>query len=254
MEWILFTSSTEYTVASGAIRCRPVSRGADPISLRAFANDFYPTAWKPGIEDTTGGFEVLMPFCCLLALAAMPTYVLWRLDHRLSREPFQTCDNGCDDSKVNEIPEGDSETGRRGLLRLGKWVGLGLSTTVAVGWVAAVFLFVCVSTSHGNICFSDGCVELASKGGRGPFGICAWFNQQRDVRLLPGYEHWDYFDYTKHLYVPMWCILLAVAIPTLVLWRVDRRQLHGRCRRCWRCGYNLTGNTSGVCPECGEPA
>jgi hypothetical protein len=22
---------------------------------------------------------------------------------------------------------------------------------------------------------------------------------------------------------------------------------------CTRCGYNLTGNTSGVCPECGAP-
>lgn len=22
---------------------------------------------------------------------------------------------------------------------------------------------------------------------------------------------------------------------------------------CWKCGYNLTGNVSGVCPECGTP-
>lgn len=22
---------------------------------------------------------------------------------------------------------------------------------------------------------------------------------------------------------------------------------------CWHCGYNLTGNISGVCPECGQP-
>src|SRR4051794_21950994 len=29
-----------------------------------------------------------------------------------------------------------------------------------------------------------------------------------------------------------------------------RRELPGRCRGC---GYDLTGNTSGVCPECGAP-
>ena len=28
-----------------------------------------------------------------------------------------------------------------------------------------------------------------------------------------------------------------------------RRLLHGRCPSC---GYNLTGNVSGVCPECGD--
>jgi hypothetical protein len=28
-----------------------------------------------------------------------------------------------------------------------------------------------------------------------------------------------------------------------------RRQLHGQCPQC---GYDLTGNVSGVCPECGE--
>ena len=38
-------------------------------------------------------------------------------------------------------------------------------------------------------------------------------------------------------------------------WTVVRpgRMAIGRCTRgqCPRCGYDLTGNTSGVCPECG---
>ena len=28
----------------------------------------------------------------------------------------------------------------------------------------------------------------------------------------------------------------------------------GRFNRCTKCGYDLTGNVSGRCPECGEPA
>ena len=49
--------------------------------------------------------------------------------------------------------------------------------------------------------------------------------------------------------VPFWVVLLAAGIPTAWLWRRDRRSPKGHCRKC---GYNLTGNTSGVCPECGH--
>ena len=40
------------------------------------------------------------------------------------------------------------------------------------------------------------------------------------------------------------------AIPTVLLLQRHRRIPVGHCRRC---GYNLTGNVSGVCPECGTP-
>ena len=48
--------------------------------------------------------------------------------------------------------------------------------------------------------------------------------------------------------IPLWLPLLVVAPATLLLWRLDRRVAPGHCRRC---RYNLTGNTTGVCPECG---
>ncbi len=48
--------------------------------------------------------------------------------------------------------------------------------------------------------------------------------------------------------IPLWLVLLALAGPTVVLWRRDRPIPRGHCRSC---GYNLTGNVSGVCPECG---
>lgn len=52
--------------------------------------------------------------------------------------------------------------------------------------------------------------------------------------------------------VPLWLPLLAMLLPTLLLWRLDRRRrpLLGHCKKC---DYNLTGNTSGICPECGTP-
>ena len=40
----------------------------------------------------------------------------------------------------------------------------------------------------------------------------------------------------------------GVAIPALLVWRFGLKPVKpGHCR----CGYDLTGNTSGVCPECG---
>jgi len=56
------------------------------------------------------------------------------------------------------------------------------------------------------------------------------------------------------LAIPFWLPLLLTAIPTAWLWHRDRSVFsclpdHLFCRGC---GYDLTGNTSGVCPECGE--
>lgn len=57
--------------------------------------------------------------------------------------------------------------------------------------------------------------------------------------------------------------LLSVSLPfLLVTWllmravRADDRRRHFARRlagRCGPCGYDLTGNVSGVCPECGAP-
>ena len=49
--------------------------------------------------------------------------------------------------------------------------------------------------------------------------------------------------------IPMWLMLIGVACPTTIAWWLNhRRPLPGHCP----CGYDLTGNTSGRCPECGE--
>ena len=52
---------------------------------------------------------------------------------------------------------------------------------------------------------------------------------------------WAYFEF------PIWLLFLTVLLPTLLVWRFWPKPVKpGHCR----CGYDLTGNTSGVCPEC----
>ena len=47
--------------------------------------------------------------------------------------------------------------------------------------------------------------------------------------------------------------ILIVAVPTGYLWWVEWKLTHRKPRKgfCEKCGHNLTGNTSGICPECG---
>ena len=48
--------------------------------------------------------------------------------------------------------------------------------------------------------------------------------------------------------MPLWPWVIAAATGVVVVWRCYGRILPGHCEAC---GYNLTGNESGVCPECG---
>ena len=76
------------------------------------------------------------------------------------------------------------------------------------------------------------------------------FHQLRQfcgLRLPRIREHWR----VTYRVVPLWLILAAVSAPTAFLWYRDRRQPKGHCPSC---GYDLTGNVSGVCPECGTNA
>lgn len=55
-------------------------------------------------------------------------------------------------------------------------------------------------------------------------------------------------------YLPLWIPLVLFSMyPTIAFvrgpYRRHRRRKKGHCLKC---GYDLTGNISGVCPECGE--
>jgi len=51
--------------------------------------------------------------------------------------------------------------------------------------------------------------------------------------------------------IPIWGPIILAAVPTIWLWSMARKRTPPG--HCLGCGYNLTGNVSGVCPECGTP-
>ena len=77
----------------------------------------------------------------------------------------------------------------------------------------------------------------------------------REVSLGPIYWSTGVVDNLRTNVFTMSLLPLAAALGLYPLFALTRgpvrrwrRQKHGRCVRC---GYDLTGNTSGVCPECG---
>jgi hypothetical protein len=53
------------------------------------------------------------------------------------------------------------------------------------------------------------------------------------------------------LRLPHWFLIVVFAPPLVLRLMVRRRR--AKDGMCQTCGYNLTGNVSGVCPECGKP-
>lgn len=51
--------------------------------------------------------------------------------------------------------------------------------------------------------------------------------------------------------LPLWLPTLLILMVSALLWRAGRSP--EPALSCRSCGYNLTGNVSGVCPECGAP-
>lgn len=68
---------------------------------------------------------------------------------------------------------------------------------------------------------------------------------------LPSFESFDHpcIGGSWLLHVPLWLLMAPCGLLTLWLWPRPGRDAGGP--RCTACGYNLTGNVSGVCPECG---
>ncbi len=133
--------------------------------------------------------------------------------------------------------------------RVAKWTGVAACVVIAVAWMISLrpvgglsgygWPNLMVAVSNGEIRLIRGLPF------RGPV---------HSNRFEPGVvwlPHWrfDMNARTQFITLPLWLPFLLTAIPTVILWRRDRRIPPGHCQRC---GYDLTGNVSGRCPECGS--
>ena len=143
-------------------------------------------------------------------------------------------------------------------------VGVLLCAIILAVWIASVPLCFQYTRNYGGAGVPEGFYAIMCLSGR--------------VDFIHGYYRWPYGSYwgcfllrpshpLRHLQwrvevlssaaksaltVPLWIPFAVVAVPTALLWRAGRRSSPPGF--CPDCGYNLTGNVSGVCPEFGGGA
>ena len=150
---------------------------------------------------------------------------------------------------------------RRKWLWWAKWAGTGMCILVALALVGSVWCRFGFRTKVGTAVVGVSSVGCSGGGIQGVLGPPSgttvttrdWFLERTErsvIKLLPqivrfpmGLRVW---------FVPLWIPLVAIGIPTRVMFFLDRRRIPPN--HCHKCGYNLTGNVSGVCPECGTQA
>ena len=147
--------------------------------------------------------------------------------------------------------------------RILKWAGLVLSLVIVLAGAASL-RWACVcgvdresQSDRFGAAIENGCLQLfyipyqPPHWTRGSIFLCDHDSPHLlapKLRWKPVYT--ESFYGTMALVIPLWIPFLLVAIPTAILWRLDRRRIPPG--HCLKCGYNLTGNVSGTCPECGE--
>ena len=172
---------------------------------------------------------------------------------------------------------------RHRLRRITKWGGLVLVVLFGAAWFVTGWYWVSVSNGASiSVFLTDGAcwiiwktrdalptappVPGRTRFGRAPsvpWGAKEGFDVGREPEQTPSWVHRLRLPRTwlarnrrvpKHanddLIVPLWLPALLLAIPTAFLFYRDRRRPGpGHCQKC---AYDLTGNVSGTCPECGK--
>ena len=83
--------------------------------------------------------------------------------------------------------------------------------------------------------------------------ICRQWMDGRTQTPTPVSWNWRWWTWGGNPFtitIPLWIPFLLIALPTIGLFILDKRR--HRPGLCPSCGYSLTGNTSGTCPECGS--
>jgi hypothetical protein len=129
-----------------------------------------------------------------------------------------------------------------------KRAGITLCSLIIVVWGLSAMLWVRVQTDRVYCLLTSGAVEVGVFPSRSHPGPVLTVR-----RLVSKKLYWTPRQTSLRggqlLLVPLWIPLLPAAVLTMFVWHRGKPAPPNGCSAC---RYDLTGNTSGVCPECGE--
>ncbi len=178
---------------------------------------------------------------------------------------------------------------RRRILSIASLLSLLLCVATVVLWVRSYFVtdlfFHLTSWNNGELTFQRHIELRTGRGGIGVLSIAlakpTWqFSDERipfHRSFPPEYPEFRFFSeehslwgftwarivlggygglpdtVIRELVVPLWFVFLVLLLPAIALGRRWVKILRENQGGCPVCGYDLTANTSGICPECGSP-
>ena len=228
--------------AGGAMDCGVILTTKYPFAGYIYA-DTTPFYWLPEYESLGGVVHALFPLWILLVAFVMLTALLWM------QRPSRFRD-------------------------WAKWAGVSICTFTACIWILSGWWSLSyekhpasiVKIESGGLYYSVDSSLLARLYSNiyvprqtllpRP-NLVPRQNLYPRLNVGPSQRHWQWSPYDRIYqtvrsgFVPGWIPLLLVALPTaIIFWRDRRRRFPvGHCKKC---GYDLTGNVSGRCPECGQ--
>ncbi len=126
--------------------------------------------------------------------------------------------------------------------RLFMRIGLALCVLLAAGWVTASVCRAMYGGTRFHVFLRHGYSEFYTHGPTKPSGL------RIDMKPFGYWRHWpSYKRSSNYITMPFWILFAPTLLMTIWMWRTSRI-FPGKC---WKCRYDLTGNESGVCPECG---
>ncbi|MHC4444556.1 MAG: hypothetical protein ACYTA5_18315 [Planctomycetota bacterium] len=84
-----------------------------------------------------------------------------------------------------------------------------------------------------------------------PFRLGIYNNTEVAVTSIPGTVPAKYYYCT----FPVWLLLVVSLVypATFIIYTRSRKNYRKKKGVCLKCGYNLFGNVTNICPECGTP-